>query len=102
MKRHVTCFVEKARFEPMTLSTKAERYDHCATRPVKGAEENQVWQNVLVGTVDAASHSTCGTQVTMEEFHPSVCTNQFVAQALFCVLDLPAISPCFIWVYSSY
>jgi hypothetical protein len=31
---HVTCFVEKARFEPRTLSTKAERYDHCGTRPV--------------------------------------------------------------------
>jgi hypothetical protein len=24
----------KARFEPRTLGTKAERYDHCATRPV--------------------------------------------------------------------
>jgi hypothetical protein len=34
MKRHVTCFVEKAGFEPRTLITKAERYDHCATRPV--------------------------------------------------------------------
>ncbi len=34
MKRHVTCFVEKAGFEPMTLGTKAERYDHCATRQV--------------------------------------------------------------------
>jgi hypothetical protein len=28
MKRHVTCFVEKAGFEPRTLGTKAERYDH--------------------------------------------------------------------------
>ena len=35
MKRHVTCFVEKAGFEPRTLGTKAERYDHCATRPVR-------------------------------------------------------------------
>ncbi len=34
MKRHVTCFVEKVGFEPKTLGTKAERYDHCATRPV--------------------------------------------------------------------
>ncbi len=34
MKRHVTCFVEKAGFEPRTLGTKAERHDHCATRPV--------------------------------------------------------------------
>jgi hypothetical protein len=34
MKRHVTCFVEKAGFEPRTLGTSAERYDHCATRPV--------------------------------------------------------------------
>ncbi len=34
MKRHVTCFVEKAGFEPKTLGTKAERYDHCTTRPV--------------------------------------------------------------------
>ncbi len=34
MKRHVTCFVEKAGFEPMSLGTKAERYDHCATRLV--------------------------------------------------------------------
>ncbi len=34
MKRHVTCFVEKAGFKPRTLGTKAERYDHCATRPV--------------------------------------------------------------------
>ncbi len=42
----------------------------------KGAEENQVERNVLVGTVDAASHSTYGTQRTMEEFHPSVCRKQ--------------------------
>jgi hypothetical protein len=35
MKRHVTCFVEKAGFKPRTLGTKAERYDHCATRQVK-------------------------------------------------------------------
>ncbi len=34
MKRHVTCFVEKAGFEPRTLGTKAESYDNCATRPV--------------------------------------------------------------------
>ncbi len=34
MKRHVTCFVEKAGFEPRTLGTKAERYDHCSTRLV--------------------------------------------------------------------
>ncbi len=34
MKRHVTCFVEKARFEPRTVGTQAERYDHCSTRPV--------------------------------------------------------------------
>jgi hypothetical protein len=34
MKRHVTCFVEKAGFEPRTLGTKAECYDHCATSPV--------------------------------------------------------------------
>jgi hypothetical protein len=34
MKRHVTCFVEKAGFEPRTLGTKVERYDHCGTRPV--------------------------------------------------------------------
>ncbi len=34
IKRHVTSFVEKARFETRTLRTKAERYDHCATRPV--------------------------------------------------------------------
>ncbi len=34
MKRHVSCFVEKAGFEPRTLGTKAERYDHCATRMV--------------------------------------------------------------------
>ena len=34
MNRHVlvTCFVEKTGFEPRTLGTKAERYDHCATR----------------------------------------------------------------------
>jgi hypothetical protein len=38
MKRHVTCFVEKARFEPRTLGTKAERYDHCATRPVDNSD----------------------------------------------------------------
>ncbi len=35
MKRHVTCCVEKQGFEPRTVDTKAERYDHCATRPVK-------------------------------------------------------------------
>jgi hypothetical protein len=58
---------------------------------LKGAEENQVERNVLVGMVDAASHSTYGTQRTMEEFHPSVYRKQFVAQAMFCVLDLPAI-----------
>jgi hypothetical protein len=34
MKRHATCFVEKVGFEPRTLGTEAERYDHCATRPV--------------------------------------------------------------------
>ncbi len=34
MKRHATCFVEKAWFEPRTLGTKAERYNHCATRQV--------------------------------------------------------------------
>jgi hypothetical protein len=66
---------------------------------LKGAEENQVELNVLVGTVEAASHSTYGTQRTMEEFHPSVCSKQFVAQAMFRVLDLLAIFPCFIWVY---
>ncbi len=71
---------------PMTLGTKAERYDHCATRPVKEAEENQVERNVLVGTVDAASHSTYRTQRTMEEFHPSICRKQFVAQAMFYAL----------------
>jgi hypothetical protein len=32
---------------------------------LKGAEENQVKWNVLVGTVEAASHSTYGTQRTM-------------------------------------
>jgi hypothetical protein len=31
---HVTCFVEKAWSEPMTLGIKAERYVHCATRQV--------------------------------------------------------------------
>ncbi len=35
MKRHVTCFVEKAGFEPRSLGTKAERYNHCATRLVR-------------------------------------------------------------------
>ncbi len=30
----MTCFVEKAGFEPRTLGTKAERYNHCATRQV--------------------------------------------------------------------
>jgi hypothetical protein len=35
MKRHVKCFVEKAGFEPRTLGTKAECYDHWATRPAK-------------------------------------------------------------------
>jgi hypothetical protein len=40
MKRHVTCFVEKAGFEFRTLGTKAERYDHCATRPVGGPVDN--------------------------------------------------------------
>ncbi len=35
MISHVTCFVEKARFEPRTLGTKVERYDHYATHPVK-------------------------------------------------------------------
>jgi hypothetical protein len=34
MKRHVPCFMEKAGFEPRTLGTKAERYNHSATRPV--------------------------------------------------------------------
>ncbi len=34
MKRHVKCFVGKAGFEPRTLGTKVERYDHCATRQV--------------------------------------------------------------------
>ncbi len=57
---------------------------------LKGAEENQVERNVLVGTVEAASHSTYGTQRTMEEFHPSVCRKQFVAQAMF--------GPCFVWL----
>jgi hypothetical protein len=32
VKRHITRFVEKAGFEPRTLGTKAECYDHCATR----------------------------------------------------------------------
>jgi hypothetical protein len=40
---------------------------------LKGAQENEVELNVLIGTVEAASHSTYGTQHTMEEFHPSVC-----------------------------
>ena len=34
MKKYVKCFVGKAGFEPRTLGTKAERHDHCATRPV--------------------------------------------------------------------
>jgi hypothetical protein len=34
MKRHATCFVGKAGFEPRTLGTKEERYDLCITRPV--------------------------------------------------------------------
>jgi hypothetical protein len=34
---------------------------------LKGAEENQVERNVLVRTVEAASHSTFGTQRTVEE-----------------------------------
>ncbi len=38
MKRHVPCFVEKSGFEPRTLGTKAERYDHCATRLVIGID----------------------------------------------------------------
>jgi hypothetical protein len=49
---------------------------------LKGAQENQVERNILIGTVEAASHSTYGTQRTMEEFHPRVCQcrKQFVAQ----------------------
>jgi hypothetical protein len=31
---NMLCGKKKARFEPRTLGTKAERYDHCATRPV--------------------------------------------------------------------
>ncbi len=42
MKRHVICFVEKAGFEPRTLGTKAERYDHCTTRLVEGVADNCV------------------------------------------------------------
>ncbi len=42
MKRHVTCFVEKAGFEPRTLGTKVERYDHCATRPVRCVLTSQI------------------------------------------------------------
>ena len=72
------------------------------TKFLKGTEESQVERNVFVGTVETASHSTYGTQRTMEEFHPSVCRKQFLAQAMFPVLDLPTIFPCFIWVYSSY
>ncbi len=34
---------------------------------LKGAEENQVERNVLVGTVEAVSRSTYGTQRTVEE-----------------------------------
>ncbi len=34
---------------------------------LKGAEENQVERNVLVGTVEAARRSTYGTQRTVEE-----------------------------------
>ncbi len=40
MKRHVTCFVQKAGFEPRTLGTKAERNDRCATRPVMDRLDN--------------------------------------------------------------
>ncbi len=32
MNRQLTCFVEKAWFEPKTLDIKAERYEHCSTR----------------------------------------------------------------------
>jgi hypothetical protein len=45
MKRHVTCFVEKAGFEPRTLGTNAERYDHCAARPVMVLVKQDVSQN---------------------------------------------------------
>ncbi len=34
---------------------------------LEGAEENQVEENVLVGTVEAVSRSTCGTQSAVEE-----------------------------------
>jgi hypothetical protein len=35
MKKHVTCFVENAGIKPRTLGNKAERYNNCATCPIK-------------------------------------------------------------------
>ena len=37
--------------------------------------------------------------IEVRQFHPSVGRKQFIAQAKFRVLDLPAILPCFICVY---
>jgi hypothetical protein len=59
MKRHVTCFVEKAGFEPRTLGTKAKRYDHCATRPVEGISINKEWENWFRPPFSAHHKSKC-------------------------------------------
>ncbi len=57
MKRHVTCFVEKGGFEPRTVGTKAERYDHCAT--------SRVWLLFYKTVISsAAAAGGCAARVT--------------------------------------
>ncbi len=48
MKRHVTCFVEKAGVEPRILGTKEERYDHCTTRPVDSTYIKELIEEYLL------------------------------------------------------
>jgi hypothetical protein len=66
MKRHVTCFVEKALFEPRTLGTKVERYDHCATRPVLVKMiSSGAWIHIEVQALDTG---TCAVTQTLSSF----------------------------------
>jgi hypothetical protein len=67
MKRHVTCFVKKAGFEPKTLGTKAERYDYCATRPVHTVYKILALQLPLEGEANCRVSTDCiSTYSTMQ------------------------------------
>ena len=60
----------KAWFEPRTLSTKAERYDHCATRPVANT-----------------FHWSCQVLSSLWDSAPELAGNQTAIQHVFLIVN---------------